>query len=140
MFFHNLVIISPWERAETFIWTNLNRLYTRMLCGKFGGSGNEDENGRRTTGGQKSSLEILAQVSWKHENKLHNVIKILTKETHILKKLQYIYLSFLRFDGIHWPTIIPWWQKGVNDPRIFFWRSYRCKVPTIIFTNSLKEK
>ena len=69
-----------------FIWTNLNLLHPRILCTKFGwnlhsGSG-EDENvkslqtdrrtdrqtdrrtdRRRTTGDQKSSLELSAQVS-----------------------------------------------------------------------------
>ena len=49
MYFHYFVIISPWKRARPFIWTNLNPLHPRMLCGKFGwnwpgGSGEEDEN------------------------------------------------------------------------------------------------
>ena len=77
------VIISPWKRAGPFIWTNLNPLHLRMLCAKFGwnwfsGSGEEDENvkslqtdgrtdrqtdRRRTTGDQKSSFELSAQVS-----------------------------------------------------------------------------
>ena len=30
------VTISPWSRAWPFIWTNLNPLYPRMLCAKFG--------------------------------------------------------------------------------------------------------
>ena len=72
------VIISPLKRAGPFIWTNLNPLHPRMLCAKFGwnwpsGSGEEDENvkslptdgqtDRQTTGDQKSSLELSAQVS-----------------------------------------------------------------------------
>ena len=49
MYFHYFVIISPWRRTGPFIWTNLNALYPRMLCAKFGwnwpgGSGEEDEN------------------------------------------------------------------------------------------------
>ena len=49
IYFHYFVIISPWERAGPFIWINLNALYPRMLCAKFGwnwpsGSGEEDEN------------------------------------------------------------------------------------------------
>ena len=41
------VIISPWKRAEPFIWTNLNPHHPRMLCAKFGwnwfsGAGEED--------------------------------------------------------------------------------------------------
>ena len=49
MYFRYFVIISPWKRAGPFIWTNLNPLYLRMLCAKFGwnwpsGSGEEDEN------------------------------------------------------------------------------------------------
>ena len=36
MYFHYFVIISPWKRAGPFIWTNLNPLYPRMLCAKFG--------------------------------------------------------------------------------------------------------
>ena len=47
MYFQFFVIISPWKRAGSFIWTNLNPLYPRMLCAKFGwiwfsGSGEED--------------------------------------------------------------------------------------------------
>ena len=39
----------PLEKGGPFIWTNLNPLYSRMLCAKFGlncpsGSGEEDEN------------------------------------------------------------------------------------------------
>ena len=84
MYFRFFVIISPWKKAGPFIWTNLNPLYPKMLCAKFGwnwpsGSGEEDENvkslqtdrqtdrrqtdRRRTTGDQKSSLELSAQVS-----------------------------------------------------------------------------
>ena len=87
MYFHFFVIISPWKRTGPFIWTNLNPLHPRMLCAKFGwnwpsGSRVEDENvkslqtdgrtdrqtdrrtdRRQTTGDQKSSLELSAQVS-----------------------------------------------------------------------------
>ena len=47
MYFHYFEIISPWERAGPFLWTNLNPLHPRMLCAKFGwnklsGSGEED--------------------------------------------------------------------------------------------------
>ena len=47
MYFGYFIIIFPWERAGPFIWTNLNSLYPRMLCAKFGwnwpsGSGEED--------------------------------------------------------------------------------------------------
>ena len=83
MYFRYFVLISPWKRARPFIWTNLNLLHPRMLCAKFGwnwpsGSGEEVENvkslqmdrqtdrqtdRRRTTGDQKSSLELSAQVS-----------------------------------------------------------------------------
>ena len=91
MCFLYFIIISPWKRVGPFIWTNLNPLYPRMLCAKFGwnwprGSRKEDENvkslqtdgqtggrtngrtdgrtdRRRTTGDQKSSLELSVQVS-----------------------------------------------------------------------------
>ena len=36
MYFHYFVIISPWKRAWPFIWTNLNLLYPRIFCAKFG--------------------------------------------------------------------------------------------------------
>ena len=36
MYFHYFVIISPWNRTGTFIWTNLNPLHPRMLCAKCG--------------------------------------------------------------------------------------------------------
>ena len=79
MYFPNFAIISPWKKVWPFIWKPLNSLYPRMLCAKFGwnwpiGSGDEDEivkmlctdrytNRRRTTGMQKSSIELSAQVS-----------------------------------------------------------------------------
>ena len=49
MYFHHFVIISPWKRAGSFIWTNLNPHHPRMPRAKFGwnwpsGSGEEDEN------------------------------------------------------------------------------------------------
>ena len=31
------------------------------------------------------------------------------------------------------------WQKGVNDPRIFYWRSYGNKKPTIILAHFLNK-
>ena len=47
MYFRYFVMISLWKRAWPFIWTNLNPLFPRMLCSKFGwnlprGSGEED--------------------------------------------------------------------------------------------------
>ena len=47
MYFHYFVIISPWKRAEPFIWTNLDPLHPRMLCANFdwnwlSNSGEED--------------------------------------------------------------------------------------------------
>ena len=68
-------------RTWPFIWTNLNTLYPKMLCVKFGwswssGSGEEDENVKKkihlydkdaNDDGQRkiSSLEALAQISLK---------------------------------------------------------------------------
>ena len=34
--FRNFIIISFWKRAKPIIWTNLNPIHPRMLCGKFG--------------------------------------------------------------------------------------------------------
>ena len=47
--FYYFPIISPLWRLWPFIWTNLNPLYPRMPCAKFGwnwliGSGKEDKN------------------------------------------------------------------------------------------------
>ena len=36
LYFRYLVIISPWNKAWPFIWTNLNSLQPRNLCAKFG--------------------------------------------------------------------------------------------------------
>ena len=35
MYFHYYLIIFPWKRTLSFIWTNLNLLHPRMLCAKF---------------------------------------------------------------------------------------------------------
>ena len=35
MYFCNFVILSPWKKAELFIWINLSPLNPRMICGKF---------------------------------------------------------------------------------------------------------
>ena len=86
MYVCSFVNISPWKRAGPFIWTNLNPFHPMMQCAKLGwnwpsGSGDEIENvksftdgrtdgrtngrtdRRRTTGDQKSSLELSTQVS-----------------------------------------------------------------------------
>ena len=47
MYFNYFIVIFPWRRGGSFIWTNLNLLHSRMLCAKFGwnwlsGSGEED--------------------------------------------------------------------------------------------------
>ena len=36
IYFHYFEIISPWKRAEPFIWTDLNSLYPKMIYAKFG--------------------------------------------------------------------------------------------------------
>ena len=36
VYFHYFVIISFWKKTRTFIWTDLNSLYPRMLYTKFG--------------------------------------------------------------------------------------------------------
>ena len=36
MYFRYFVIISPWKRAWSFIWTNLNPHHPRILCAKCG--------------------------------------------------------------------------------------------------------
>ena len=36
MYFCYFPIIPPWKRAGPYIWTNLNTLYPRMHCAKFG--------------------------------------------------------------------------------------------------------
>ena len=74
--FCNFVIISSWKRALPFMWTNLNPLYLRMLFYSMVEIDqmvlekkmkmwkiNKQTDGPRTTGDQKSSLELLAQVS-----------------------------------------------------------------------------
>ena len=71
--FHNYF---PLEKDVALYLTNLNTLYPRMLCIKFGwnwpsGSRVEDEmwkvyrrtDGRRMAGDQKSSFELLADMS-----------------------------------------------------------------------------
>ena len=49
--FYYFAIISPWKRAWSFIWENLNPIYTGMLCAMFCWyqpccSRGEDENGK----------------------------------------------------------------------------------------------
>ena len=47
MHFRYFIIISPWKRAGSFIWINLNPLHSRMFWAKFGWnwpSGSEEED------------------------------------------------------------------------------------------------
>ena len=78
MYFGYFVIISTWKKASSFIWTNLNPLHPRIFLAKFSwkrqrDSAEEDENvkslltDRRTTGDQKSSLKLSAQVNYKQK-------------------------------------------------------------------------
>ena len=74
MYFCNFVIISPWKRAGSFIWTNLNSLYLRMLFAKFGwnwptGSGEEVEmwqrQRRRQQRQQRTTYKFLSEkLTW----------------------------------------------------------------------------
>ena len=36
VYFRYIAIISSWRRACLFIWTNLNSIYQRLACAKFG--------------------------------------------------------------------------------------------------------
>ena len=78
IYFHYFVIISPWQRAVPFIWTNLNPLHSRMFCASLVDSGrvvletkmkmwkglqtdgqtDRRTDRRRTTGDQKSWAKI----------------------------------------------------------------------------------
>ena len=91
MYFSYFLIISPWKRAGSFIWTNLNPLHPRMLCAKFGwnwpwnwfwrwdenvkslrqqnddddNDNDNDDAGQRTNFDQESSLEPSAHLNLK---------------------------------------------------------------------------
>ena len=64
------LFISPLKRVWPFIWTNLNPLYQRMLCAKFGlnwpsGSGEEYENVKSLlTDGQTDDGRQAIRKSW----------------------------------------------------------------------------
>ena len=74
MYFRYFNIICPWRRVGTFIWTNLNPLYPRILCAKFGGkwpsgSGEEDKNVKslqtdRRTDGQTTDDRWSEKLTW----------------------------------------------------------------------------
>ena len=57
MYFPNFVIISPWKRVGSFIWTNLNLLYQRMLCAKF------DWNWPSVTGEDRRKCEKFTTIT-----------------------------------------------------------------------------
>ena len=115
MYFRYFEIISSWKRARPFILTNLNSLYPRMLCAKFGGnwlsgSGEEEENKktlwhirRRTNCDQKSSLE-LKQVTlgnmceWNGSSEM-TVINSTLKKSHCSKAMSAVYWS--KFEANH---------------------------------------
>ena len=77
--FYISLLSSLLKKVWPFIWTHLNPFHPRMFFAKFGwnlpsGSGEENENvkilqtngqtdGQRTTGDQKSPLELSAQVN-----------------------------------------------------------------------------
>ena len=97
MYFRCSLIISPLKRAGPFIWTNLNPLYPRMLCAKFGwnwpsGSG-EDENvkslqtDRQTDGWTDDGQQVIRkahlsfQLRWAKNNDhlfTHNTISLMS--------------------------------------------------------------
>ena len=69
MYFRFFVIISPWKRVGPFIWRNLNPLYPRIRCFKFGwnwpsGSGEEDEKFSTTTTDNAQILIRKAHLSF----------------------------------------------------------------------------
>ena len=93
MYFRYFLIVSPWKRVWSFIWTNLNPYHPRMLCDKLKlvkigpvvlekkskiGKNYRQTDGqmdRQTTdaGDEKSSLELSAQVSLKLKLKFPQV-------------------------------------------------------------------
>ena len=97
MYFHYFVIISPWKRAEPFIWTNLNPLHPRMLCAKFGwnwpsSSGEEDENVKiyrqtdgRTDGQTEDGRQVIRKAHLSFQLRWAKKPKKLTEDITIIK-------------------------------------------------------
>ena len=74
MYFRDLIIRFPRKKTVVLHLNKVEFPFSRMLCAKFGwnwlvGSREEDKNGKnlqtdgRTTDDQKSSLELIVQVS-----------------------------------------------------------------------------
>ena len=70
MYFRYFLIVSPWKRMWSFIWTNLNSHHPRMLCAKFGwywpsGSWEEDENVKSLqTDGRTTDNRRSEKLTW----------------------------------------------------------------------------
>ena len=110
MYFRYFIIISSWKRTEPFMWKNLNPLYSRMLCAKFGwnwlsGSGEENKNlksletdghsDRQTTDNRWSEKLTWAFSSGELKNSKYVCYISIFFKAHIswntLKILNYIY-------------------------------------------------
>ena len=101
-------IISPWKRVWPFIWSSLNPLYPRMLCGSW----EEDENvkslhtdrqsDRRRT---KVSLELSAKTANLRpliSRKLQIFLKSITKQKLFKIKYKVWTICSFHFDP-EWP-------------------------------------
>ena len=102
-YFIYFVIISPWKRAEPFIWTHLHPLHQRMLCAKFGwkwsnGSGEEDENVKsfRTEDRQQviRRAHLSFQLSWANKNSWVRI--------------------FLKFIQLRGHTVLQWYKIEIR--------------------------
>ena len=110
------IIISPWERAWSFIWINMNPFHSRRLCAKFGWNwpswfwrkgekvyDNNEVNGQQTNFNQKSSFETDKNIKENLKLFLYIVDTLMVYlPTGVSSRILTLLISLTKVGGV-WP-------------------------------------
>ena len=121
MYFGYFLIISPWKRAEPFIWTNFIHFHLRMPCAKFGwkwlsGSGwwncekfrqqRWQQRGWRTTAFGSGELKTLTKTFWTFRTQRLEWDAELTKSIESTFMLTWpLYMTFVDYNEVTGRTL-----------------------------------
>ena len=127
-FFHYFNYLL-WKRVVPFIWTNLNPLYPRMLCAKFGwnwnrGSGEEDENVKSLRRQQQQRRRRTTDKFWSEK------LTWAFGSDELKRRLMFFCFSNQRYDIIialnkcvYWYQLVSQTSDVAHGPLVFwfFW-------------------